>query len=72
MKFSNKHNKRTKANVLQWKIVHNINPTNYYLKQIHIKDNNICEECNESDTIIHHFYKCKLVINLSLPTLSQF
>lgn len=45
--------------LLQWKILHNIYPTNILLQKIKIRDNNHCELCDEIDYIEHFFWQCK-------------
>ena len=49
----------TKLIVLQWKILHNIYPTNVLLLKMNIKQSDKCDFClNERDTLIHYFYAC--------------
>ena len=50
--------KETKLQELQWKIVHNIFPTNIILNRMQIKDSERCEYCGEKDFIEHLFYNC--------------
>jgi hypothetical protein len=45
---------------MQYKIVHRIIACNYYLKICKIRNNDICDFCNEIDTIEHFFVKCKI------------
>ena len=51
----------TKCTELHWKIIHNIYPTKVLLQKMKIKDNNICEHCNQVDTIEHFFVQCRIV-----------
>ena len=51
--------KEIKLAQLQWKILHNIFPTNIILKKIGIKQTENCEFCQERDTVEHTFFSCK-------------
>ena len=53
--------KETKLQELQWKIVHNIFPTNIILNRMKIKDSENCDICGEKDFIEHYFFKCERV-----------
>ena len=44
---------------LQWKIVHNVFPTNIILKKIGIKESENCDFCQEKDYVEHAFFRCK-------------
>jgi hypothetical protein len=44
--------------LLQWKILHNIYPTNILLSKMKIRDHNRCSFCGEVDYIEHFFFKC--------------
>ena len=50
---------------LQWfqtRINHRILGTNFLLKKMNIKDNDLCSFCrNEQETILHLFYECPIV-----------
>ena len=48
-----KYHKETKLIEIQWKILHNIFPTNILLNRIGIKDTEKCEFCNEKDFVEH-------------------
>lgn len=48
----------TRLRVLQWKILHNIYPTNILLHKMKIKDSNKCK-CGEVDFLEHFFFYCK-------------
>ena len=45
--------------LLQWKILHNIYPTNILLQKMGIRINNLCDSCLEVDVIEHFFWRCK-------------
>ena len=51
--------------VLHWKLIHAIYPSNVKLMQMKIKDTELCPYCpNERDTISHFFFFCKKVQSL--------
>ena len=50
--------------LLQWKLLHNIYPTNRYLNVIGVENDKNCINCNVEDTINHFFYECNLVKHL--------
>ncbi len=56
--------KESRLRVLQWKILHNIYPTQILLMKMGVTDNNQCVYCNEIDYIEHFFYGCNLSRNL--------
>ncbi len=57
-----KSTKETRLKELQWKILHNIYPTNILLHKMKIVDNNKCSYCiQEIDYLEHLFYSCPLV-----------
>jgi hypothetical protein len=47
-----------RARLLQWKILHNIFPTNILLHKMKIKESNRCSYCEETDYLEHFFWKC--------------
>ncbi len=49
----------TKIQTFQYRILHRILPCNSWLKNIKIKDSNICSFCNEVDDIPHFLLKCE-------------
>ena len=50
--------------LLQWKIVHNIYPTNIMLAKMHVKPNNKCSFCPDVvDVIEHFFFECPKINN---------
>ena len=59
-----KYHKETKLIEIQWKILHNIFPTNILLNRIGIKDTEKCEFCNEKDFVEHMFVNCKRIDRL--------
>ena len=50
--------KEERLRLLQWKIFHNIYPTNILLHKMKIKDCNRCDYCNEIDYVEHFFWRC--------------
>ena len=58
--------KEAKLLSLQWKIIHNIYPTNIFLHKIKVKETNLCEECGVLDTIEHLFVECNTVKHIWL------
>ena len=49
--------------MLQWKILHNIYPTNILLNKMGIRESNLCKVCKVIDHTEHFFYYC----NISKP-----
>ena len=48
--------------MLQWKILHNIYPTNILLSKIKVKENNKCSCCSDTVDVIEHFFvECPVV-----------
>ena len=58
--------KEERLRLLQWKILHNIYPTNILLNKMKIKENNLCPFCQETDFIEHFFYSCKQINSIWL------
>ena len=57
--------KETRLQVLQWKILHNIYPTNILLCKMKVRDDQMCSYCNDVvDYIEHFFFDC--------PTIKKF
>jgi hypothetical protein len=50
--------KEERLRLLQWKILHNIYPTNILLNKMKIKDSNKCNYCDNTDFIEHFFWGC--------------
>ena len=51
--------KETRLRVLQWKILHNIYPTNILLYKMKVRDDRMCSYCNDAvDCIEHFFFDC--------------
>ena len=55
--------KETKLQDFQWKIVHNIFPTNILLNRMGIKNTEKCETCGVTEYVEHMFYECKRIEN---------
>ena len=53
--------KETRLRTLQWKILHNIYPTNILLFKMGKKDSDNCDYCNVRDFIEHFFCDCIVV-----------
>ena len=54
--------------VLQYKILTNILPTNKYLKQYRVQDSDLCGRCNlYQDTVLHSVWQCQSLV----PYVSQ-
>ena len=59
-----KTTKETRLLVLQWKILHNIYPTNIMLSKMKVRENDKCTYCPETIDYIEHFFcECPVVIN---------
>jgi hypothetical protein len=52
------HPTEIKIQCFQYRILHRILPCNNWLKQIKIKDTNICNDCNQIDNIQHFLLYC--------------
>ena len=58
-----KTTKETRLRVLQWKLLHNIYPTNIMLNRMKVAINNHCSYCpGEVDFIEHFFFFCPLTL----------
>ena len=54
--------KETRLRVLQWKLLHNIYPTNIMLSKMRVTNTNFCSYCTETkDYIEHFFYLCPII-----------
>ena len=52
--------------VLQWKILHNIYPTNIMLCKMKVKNNKYCTDCRDQvDYIEHFFFECHVTKSFS-------
>jgi hypothetical protein len=51
--------KDTNLKNFQFKVTHRILACNYNLKIWKIKENNVCNQCDETDTIEHHLVTCE-------------
>ena len=56
--------KETKLQEIQWKILHNIFPTNVILNRMGIKNSEKCDHCEEKDHLEHYFYNCLKIKHL--------
>ena len=56
--------KETRLRTLQWKILHNIYPTNILLYKMGKSDSSNCNHCNVRDFIEHFFCNCIIVRNI--------
>jgi len=55
--------KETRLQLLQWKLLHNIYPTNILLLKMKVTETNKCNDCTESvDFIEHFFFECPRVL----------
>ena len=52
----------TKLLELQWKILHNIYPTGVLLKKMKIRNDDLCQFCEEVDTLSHFLYPVKYLM----------
>ena len=50
--------------ILQWKIIHNIYPTNILLQKMKISETKNCSYCSEIDYTEHFFFHCRMVKNV--------
>ena len=48
--------KETRLRVLQWKILHNIYPTNILLCKMKVRDDQMCSYCNDVVDYTEHFF----------------
>ena len=48
----------------QYKVIHRSLVTNKKLQQFGLCDNNICDNCDEEETIIHLLINCPLAVNI--------
>ena len=57
------YTKESRLRVLQWKILHNIYPTNILLCKMRVTENNFCSYCADTvDFIEHFFFLCPVVL----------
>ena len=55
--------KSTFDQIVQYKIIKQILPTNKYLTRYQVKDSEICSKCNlEPDTVGHCLWSCTLIV----------
>ena len=61
--MSFKYTDESRLRVLQWKILHNIYPTNILLCKMRVTENNFCSYCADTvDFIEHFFFFCPVVL----------
>ena len=53
--------KEIKLQEFQWKVVHNIFPTNILLTRMGIKKSEKCETCGVTDFVEHMFFECQRI-----------
>ena len=58
-----KATKESKLRALQYRILHHIYPTNKVLSKMKIKDNELCENCSEIETLGHLFFECQILFD---------
>ena len=61
--LSHKCTRNTRLRVFQWKILHDIYPTNILLSKMKVKENDNCSYCTDTVDVIEHFLlvKCSVV-----------
>ena len=62
----------TRPKVLQWKILHNLYPTNIMLSRMKVRDNNHCSYCSGVIDFIEHFFFTCPVISIFWKNVEQF
>ena len=55
----------TRLRVLQWKRLHDIDPTNISLCKMKVRDDQMCSYCNDVVNCIQHFF-------FNCPTIKKF
>ena len=56
--------KEVRLRTLQWKIIHNIYPTQILLHKMGIAENSNCKYCHQRDYLEHFFVECSSVAGL--------
>ena len=56
--------KETQLQEIQWKIIHNVYPTNILATRIGKTNTENCIHCNERDFVEHFFFNCKITKDL--------
>lgn len=54
--------RETKLQSFQFKLLHRILPCNKYLRNIRVKDTDLCESCGITDSLSHFFFYCQEVV----------
>ena len=63
--WSFKCTSNVQLNVFQYKLIHNILPTNSFLKKIGISQTDICRFCKtDVETILHVFIECQIISDM--------
>lgn len=55
--------RETKLQSLHFKIINRVVPCNKFLKQIRVKNSDLCDLCNQEDSLPHFFFECSSVGN---------
>ena len=66
--LSYKCTQETRLRVLQWKILHNIYPTNILLSKMKVKENDKCSYCTDTPDVIEYF----CFVFVECPVVWQF
>lgn len=64
--------RETKLQSFQLKILYRIIPCNYFFKNLHIRETDICSYCDGVDSVEHFLYECNKVRHLWLQLCSWF
>lgn len=56
--------RETKMQSLHYKIINRILPCNVFLRQLRIKETDVCSFCDQLDSIDHFLFSCKIVQDL--------
>lgn len=54
----------TKIQSLQYKIINRIIPCNVFLRQLRIRESDLCSFCNQVDSVGHFLFSCRIVQSL--------
>ena len=64
--------KEARLRELQWKILHNIYPTNILLQKMGLRNSNVCHFCNNHVDFVEHFFFYCPVINQLWIYISEY
>lgn len=53
--------RETKLQSLQYKLINRVIPCGVHLKQLRIRETDLCPLCDQRDSVVHFFYKCQKV-----------